>query len=219
VAQGFSPRQVKITVPGPVTITDTVANRHYADDRSLAFDLAAALNFEIRALAAAGCEYIQVDEPLFARKVDAALDYGIECLERCFDGVPDHVTRVVHICCGYPNHLDDRDYHKADPESYFRLAHALDGAAIHQVSIEDAHRHNDLTLLDEFRDKTVVFGVVAVAKSRVEAVEEVAMRLTEALDHIDRSRLVAAPDCGLGLLGQRLARAKLAVLCEAARSV
>ena len=219
VAQGFTSRPVKITVPGPVTIMDTVANRHYCDDRALAFDLAGAINHEVRALAAAGCACIQVDEPLFARKVGAALDYGIECLERCFDGVPDEVTRVVHICCGYPNRLDDRDYHKADQESYFRLARALDAAAIDQVSIEDAHRHNDLTLLDEFRDKTVVLGVVAVARSRVESVEEVAMRLTEALDHIDRSRLVAGPDCGLGLLGLRLARAKLAVLCEAARSV
>ncbi|HFC04950.1 MAG TPA: 5-methyltetrahydropteroyltriglutamate--homocysteine methyltransferase, partial [Rhizobiales bacterium] len=87
VARSFTGRPVKITVPGPVTIMDTTANIYYQDDRTLAFDLADALNDEIRALAAAGCKYIQVDEPLFARNVDAALDYGIECLDRCFDGV------------------------------------------------------------------------------------------------------------------------------------
>ena len=87
VARQCTSRPVKITVPGPITIMDTTANRHYDDDRRLAFDLADAINFEVRALADAGCRYIQVDEPLFARNVDAALDYGVDALERCFDGL------------------------------------------------------------------------------------------------------------------------------------
>ena len=218
IAQSFTDRPVKITVPGPVTITDTTANTHYPDERSLAFDLADALNFEIRALAEAGCKYIQVDEPLFARKIDAALDYGVEALERCFEGVPEDVTRVMHMCCGYPNHLDDEVYHKADPSCYPRLADAIDRSSVKQVSIEDAHRHNDLSLLEAFGNTTVILGVVAIAKSRIEPVEEVAARLGGALEHIDRDRLIVAPDCGLGLLGRDLARAKLNVLCEAARS-
>lgn len=219
VAQGFTDRPVKITVPGPITIMDTTANSYYSDERTLAFDLADALNHEIRALSAAGCKYIQVDEPLFARNVDAALDYGIECLDRCFDGVPDDVTRIMHMCCGYPGHLDDVDYHKADPNSYFRLAKAIDNSSIDQVSIEDAHRHNDLKLLEQFSQSTVIIGVVAIAQSKMETVEEIVARLKVILQHIDKDRLIAAPDCGLGILGHGLAVEKLKVLCSAAHSV
>ena len=219
VAQSFTGNPVKITLPGAITIMDTTANAHYGDERELAFDLADALNFEVRALADAGCRYIQVDEPLFARKVEQALDYGVECLERTFDGVGKDVTRVMHMCCGYPSCLDDEHYHKADPQSYVRLADAIDASSIDQVSIEDAHRHNDLTLLERFADTTVILGSVAIAKSRLETVEEIAERLERALDHIDRERLVVAPDCGLGFLGRDLAVAKLTNMCAAARMV
>jgi len=126
---------------------------------------------------------------------------------------------VVHICCGYPSYLDQTDYLKAEQSSYGRLAKALDAAKVDQISIEDAHRHNDLSLLDLFETSTIIFGSIAVAKSAVENVDDVRNRLRAALDHIDRDRLMAAPDCGLGFLGRDLARSKLSVLCEAARSV
>ena len=219
MAQSCTDRPVKITLPGPVTIIDTSADAYYNDERQLAFDLSDALNFEIRALADAGCRHIQVDEPLFVRNIVNALDYGVECLERCFDGISDDVQRTMHMCCGYPGHLDDPDYLKADADGYGRLAKALDASCIDRISIEDAHRHNDLELLDQFQRTTVIFGSIAIASSRIETVEEVAARLTAALDHIDRDRLVAAPDCGLMMLGRDLAMSKLSVLCEAARSV
>jgi len=219
VAQGFTTNPVKITVPGPTTIMDTTANEHYGDERQLAFDLADALNFEIRALAEAGCRYIQVDEPLFARNVERALDYGAECLERCFHGIDKNVTRAMHMCCGYPEHLDDDKYHKADPQSYFRLADAVDATSVDQISIEDAHRHNDLSLLERFPQSTVILGCVAIAQSRLEEVAEIEQRLRAALDHIDRDRLVAAPDCGLAMLGRDLAMKKLTNLVEAALRV
>jgi 5-methyltetrahydropteroyltriglutamate--homocysteine methyltransferase len=218
-AQGFTDRPVKMTVPGPLTIMDTTANTYYGERRTQAFDLAQALNYEIRALADAGCQYIQVDEPLFARKVDDALDFGVEALERCFDGVPDNVTRVMHMCCGYPNCVDDENYHKADRESYFRLAAAVDASSVHQISIEDAHRHNDLSLFEKFARSSVVFGVVAIAKSRVETVDEIAARVGDVLGHIDRERLILAPDCGLGLMKRELVLEKLRNLCAAARQV
>lgn len=219
MAQSCTDRPVKITVPGPVTIIDTSADAHYKDERRLAFDLAAALNYEIRALADAGCRHIQVDEPLFVRNIDNALDYGVECLERCFDGISDDVQRTMHMCCGYPGHLDDPDYLKADPDGYARLAKALDASCINRISIEDAHRHNDLDLLGHFLNTTIIFGSIAIASSRIETVEEIAARLTLALEHIDRDRLVAAPDCGLMMLDRDLAMSKLRALCEAARSV
>ena len=129
IAQSYSSQPIKITVPGPMTIADTVVDEHYGDQLDLNRDLADALNIEIRALAAAGCSHIQVDEPVFARKTEEALAYGIENLERCFAGVPAEVQRVVHLCCGYPRHLDqpDEDVLKADPAAYFELADARSG--------------------------------------------------------------------------------------------
>jgi len=219
IAQSFADRPVKITVPGPTTIMDTTVDHFYKHERQLAFDLADALNFEIRALAEAGCRYIQIDEPLFARNVERALDFGVECLDRCFDGVPDDVTRVMHMCCGYPEHLDDEHYHKADPACYFRLAEAVDRSSIDQVSIEDAHRYNDLSLLEKFSSSTVILGAIAIAQSQLEPVEQIAKRLQAALRHINPERLIAAPDCGLAMLGRELAMQKLKHLSEAAHSL
>jgi len=218
-AQTLSSRPLKFTLPGPLTIMDTNADCFYNDRPRLNAALAETVNREVLALVEAGCQYIQVDEPLFARQVSDALSFGMEGLERCFHGVPKSVTRVVHMCCGYPDHLDDDDYKKADPDSYHQLAAAIDGAAFDQVSIEDAHCCNNLNLLDKLPNKTVIFGAVAIASSRVESVDEVVARLQSALEHIDRDRLVVAPDCGLGLLPADLAEAKLRVMCEAARLV
>jgi len=218
-AQKFSDRPVKVTVPGPLSIMDTTTNRHYHSDRELAFDLATALNFEIRTLADAGCKYIQVDEPLFVRKVDDALAYGIESLERCFDGIPSDVTRVMHMCCGYPGHLDDENYLKADPDCYRQLARAVDSSSVQQVSIEDAHCLNDLQLLEDFTNTDIILGVVTIASSRIESIDEIEQRLRLALQHIDRSRLLAAPDCGLMMLGRELAMAKLHNMCAAAARI
>ncbi|MFT5114082.1 MAG: 5-methyltetrahydropteroyltriglutamate--homocysteine methyltransferase [Parasphingorhabdus sp.] len=125
----------------------------------------------------------------------------------------------MHMCCGYPGHLDDEDHLKADPESYFQLAAAIDETTIQQVSIEDAHCLNDLSLLELYKDTAVILGVVAVASSRVESVGEITDRLRNALDHIDADRLVAAPDCGLLMLERKLAMRKLTNLCTAAHSI
>ncbi len=219
VAQNFTDRPIKVTMPGPMTIADTTANLFYEDERQLGIDLAEALNAEIRALGEAGCTWIQVDEPVLARKPDQALDYGIEQLDRCFHGLPAGVNRVMHMCCGYPDVLDRDDYPKADPGCYFRLAEAVDAAAIDVVSLEDAHRPNDLALLERFAKTKVILGVVAIAKSRVESVEEIRSRLEAALEHTAPERLIAAPDCGLGLLGRDLAMEKLTNLCQAAQSL
>ncbi len=218
-AQKYTGRSVKITMPGPMTITDTNADLYYGDPARLGADLATALNQQVLALANAGCTHIQIDEPLFARKPAAALDYGFANLERTFANCPEGVIKTVHMCCGYPDSLDNENYPKADRNAYFEIADAIEASAIDAVSLEDAHRHNDLSLLDRFSQTTVVLGVVAIAKSRVEPVHEIRERLRQALEHIDKQRLVAAPDCGLGLLGRDLAREKLRCLCEAASSL
>ena len=215
-AQSFTDRPLKITMPGPMTVFDTNSDAYYHDPKKAGEDIAAALNQEVLALANAGCQYIQIDEPLFARKPGDALDFGFENLERAFHGCPPEVTRVVHMCCGYPDRLDHPNYPKADQDAYMQIVDAVEDSSIDAVSFEDAHRHNDLTLLDRLNTTTAIFGVVAIAKSRVETVDEIADRLSAALEHIDADRLVAAPDCGLGLLGRDLAKAKLRNLCEAA---
>ena len=220
VAQSATRQPVKMTVPGPVTIADSVADDHYREDaRARGAALADALNVEIRRLADAGCAVIQLDEPVFARKVEDALAFGAEHLEPCFHRVPPSTERVVHICCGYPDALDAEDYPKAPKEAYLELAGVLDEVAIDAVSIEDAHRPNDLALLERFARKKVLLGVIAIARSRIEEVEEARARLRAAFEHIDAHRLIAAPDCGLGLLGRDLAKAKLKVLAEAAHSL
>lgn len=219
VAQAATSKPVKITVPGPITIAGSSANSYYAKESELCLAFADALNREIRDLAEAGCTWIQVDEPLFARHPDKALAFGIEGLERCFAGVPESVNRAVHICCGYPAALDMEDYPKADRQAYFDLADALDAASVDAVSLEDAHRHNDLSVLERFGRTTIMLGAIDIASSRVETAEEIAARLREALNHIDRDRLMAAPDCGLTMLSRELTRAKLSALVAAARAV
>lgn len=219
VAQSCTDRPVKFTLPGPMTVADTNVNQFYPDDQTLGVDLATALNIEVRALAEAGCTHIQIDEPVFARQPENALDYGFENLERAFHGCGKSVVRTVHMCCGYPDRLDNPYYPKADQSAYHRIADAIEDSSINAISIEDAHRHNNLALLEAFSTTRVIFGAVAVAKSRVEGIDEIRGRLQQALDHIDADRLIAAPDCGLGLLGRDLAMAKLRNLCAAAKSL
>ncbi len=219
IAQSFTDKDVKMTMPGPMTITDTNADDFYNDNAKLGADLADALNKEVLSLAEAGCKHIQIDEPLFARKPKEALDYGFENLERAFHGCPDYVQRTVHMCCGYPDRIDRDDYPKADPHAYFDLSEAMDRSSINAVSIEDAHRNNDLSLLEKFQNTKVIFGVVAIAKSRIEPVEEIQQRLEQALNHIDADRLLAAPDCGLGFLSREQCKQKLTNLSHAAKTL
>lgn len=219
IAQAFTDRPVKMTIPGPLTIMDSTANGFYEDEIAWGKALAVALNQEAHALAKAGCTWIQIDEPVFARNPDKALAFGIELLDRCFHRLPPEVKRTMHMCCGYPDQLDNEVYPKADPEAYWQLAGALDQSSVEAISIEDAHRHNDLRLLEEFRSTTVILGVVAIARSRIETVAEISRRILDALRHIDRERLMVAPDCGLAMLDRNTVLAKLANLTAAAHAV
>ncbi len=219
IAQSVTDRPVKITIPGPLTIADTIADAYYGDEKALGAALAEAINAEARALAEVGCLWIQIDEPLFAREPEKALAFGFENLERCFHKIPSSVTRTVHMCCGYPDRVDNENYPKADPGVYFQLASAIEYSTIQAISLEDAHRHNDLTLLERFKTTQVILGVIAIAHSRVEPVGEIETRLSEALQHIDPARLIAAPDCGLALLSRSTAMAKLSNLVTAAKAV
>ena len=219
LAQNISSQPVKITIPGPMTITDTIANEYYTSNNQLGKDLAKAINVEIKRLAAAGCKYIQVDEPLFARKPKEAIEYGIANLEKCFHGIKNtEVEKITHICCGYPDKLDAINYPKAPLESYHHIAKRLDESIIDTVSLEDAHRFNNLALLDNYKQTKIIFGLIKIANSETETIEEIQKRIKKALNHIDSSRLIAAPDCGLGHLPRILAKKKLKTMVEAVKN-
>jgi len=221
--QEMTDRAVKYTLPGPMTMIGTLANQHYASDQELGADLALILRERVAELVRAGCTNIQIDEPLFARQLEKAIEWGIPLLDQILDEVPVHVNTTVHICCGYPTHIDQTDYLKADPCAYQMLAPALDDSKVNAVSLEDAHRPNDLsTLLPMFKKKIVVLGCVTVACSKVESQLQIEARLNEALKYIDRERLQVAPDCGLGFLQGKyrpLLDQKLTNMCAAAGNV
>jgi 5-methyltetrahydropteroyltriglutamate--homocysteine methyltransferase len=215
-AQDVSSAPVKYTLPGPTTIIGTLCNDYYKHEKDLAADLAEIINHHVRALSEAGCKNIQVDEPVFARQPQKALDWGIAMLDKCFEGAAPDIRKVTHMCCGYPEYLDQVGYLKAEPSAYFKPAEALDRSVIDAVSIEDAHRYNDLALLSKFKKTTVIMGVVQSASSRVESAGEIEDRLRDALQYIDADRLMVAPDCGLALLPMDILKEKLTNMCIAA---
>ena len=218
VAQKVSSKPVKITIPGPMTIADTIANTYYKSDDKMGFDLAEVINVEIKRLQKAGCKYIQVDEPLFARKPQKAIDFGIDNLAKCFEGLENtEIEKITHICCGYPDKLDVINYPKAPLDSYKKIAKALDASLIDSVSIEDAHRYNDLELLRNFTKTKVIFGLIKIASSQIETKEEIENRVLDALNYIDKQQLIAAPDCGLGHLPRQLAIEKLKIMVDVAK--
>ena len=220
ISQKLSSKPVKITLPGPMTIADTIANTFYASKDKMGFDLAEVINVEIKRLQKAGCKYIQVDEPLFARKPQDAIDFGINNLAKCFEGIEnEEVEKITHICCGYPDKLDAVDYPKAPLNSYQEIANQLNQSIISTVSLEDAHRYNDLTLLEKFSDTKIIFGVIKIASSKEETVDEIQSRVKAATNHIKKEQLIAAPDCGLGHLPKNLAKRKLKIMVDAVKNI
>ena len=196
------------------TIIDSVIDENYSDDEALAMDLAAAIRMEVEALAAAGCNVVQFDEPVFARYPKRVSEYGLRALEACFEGIAG-ITTVAHICCGYPV----EGYEKAESDSYTQLAPRLADSKIDQISIEGAHRSLDLGVLRKFGDKVVILGVVDIGDSRIETADEIEARIGQALDHIRPDRLSLGPDCGMVFLDPEVAKAKLTNLVEGARRV
>jgi len=217
VSQKMSPKPIKITIPGPLTISDTISNKYYSSIEMMTKDLSEVINVEVKRLSEMGCKYIQIDEPLFARMPKEALSFGIENLERCFHGCNKDVEKITHICCGYPDKLDSVNYPKAPLKSYHDIANELDNSIIDTISLEDAHRYNDLKLLELFKNTKVIFGLIKIASSKLETIDEIDSRIKGALKHIDKERLIAAPDCGLGHLSRSLAINKLKILVSAAK--
>merc|ERR1719369_1910623 len=148
------------------------------------------------------------------RYPEAALKYGLDNLEKCFQELPENVTKVIHLCCGYPDKLDTDEYPKAPKTNYNLLAPKIDSLGFDEASIEDAEAQNDLSLLSLFKNTKIIFGSVTVARSKVENKDDVRGRVSEALKYISADRLILAPDCGLGMLPPSVIKEKLKIMCE-----
>jgi 5-methyltetrahydropteroyltriglutamate--homocysteine methyltransferase len=212
----------KIGLPGPSTVADCVADDYYRGDRrALAFDYADAIHHEVAALIAGGCQVVQFDDPVLLRYPDAAQAWGLRALERCFAGLEDRATFVVHICRGYPNKPLERQgiSYKANQDYYRDILRWLSESRLDVVSIEGAASNLDVSILSAIGDKSVMLGVIDVGENEVESVESLVARAKEALRFVPKGQLILAPDCGMLELTHASARAKLMNLALAARAV
>jgi 5-methyltetrahydropteroyltriglutamate--homocysteine methyltransferase len=201
-------RRVKMTVPGPFTMSQQAQDDHYGDPAALAMAYAEAVNAEVKDLFAAGADIVQLDEPYMQARPDAAREFGLAALNRALDGVTG--TTAVHICFGYAAIIHDR------PSGYSFLPE-LAGCPCDQVSIETAQSGLDPSVLEKLSDKTIILGVLDLSDHNVESPEVIAERVRRALPYVDASRLVLAPDCGMKYLPRASASGKLESLVAAAR--
>ena len=208
--RAITDRRIKMTVPGPFTMTQQAQNDHYASGRDLAFAYAEAVNEELRDLKAAGADVVQIDEPYLQARPDPAREYAIEAIDRALAGVAGDT--VLHTCFGYAHIVHDR------PSGYPFLAELNDCAATH-ISLEAAQPGLDPEVLRALPDKVVVLGVLDLGAKEVETPEVVAERIRRALGVVEPERIVAAPDCGMKYLPRPRAVEKLRAMVEGARIV
>ncbi|MFC4943601.1 5-methyltetrahydropteroyltriglutamate--homocysteine methyltransferase [Pseudonocardia sp. GCM10023141] len=200
-------RTIKMTVPGPFTMSQQAQNDHYPDAEAAAMDYAAAVNAEIKDLHAAGADIVQIDEPYMQARPDAARAYGLAALNAALDGVAG--TTAVHICFGYAAIIHER------PEGYSFLPE-LAGCPADQVSIETAQSGLDLGVLADLAGKTIILGVIDLSDPAVEPVDVVAARVRRAFPHAAPERIVIATDCGMKYLPRASAEGKMRAMAGAA---
>jgi len=203
-------RLIKITVPGPFTMTQQAVDEFYKDEKAVALDYAAAVNEEIKDLFAAGADYVQIDEPWMQSSPDKARAYGVDALNRALDGVRG--TTIVHICFGYAALVAGR------PEGYSFLPE-LEQTSVNQVSIETAQSKLDCSVLTKLPGKTILLGVLDLSTHDVETPETVAERIRRALPFVSPDRLIIAPDCGLKYLPREVAFGKMKAMADGAKIV
>jgi 5-methyltetrahydropteroyltriglutamate--homocysteine methyltransferase len=206
--RSITERRIKITVPGPFTMSQQAQNDHYDDDRSLALGYAEAVNDELRDLKAAGADVVQIDEPYLQARPEPARDFAVEAINRALDGIEGDT--VLHTCFGYAHIVKDR------PTGYPFLRELGDCTATH-LSLEAAQPDLDPEVLRDVSGKTIVLGVLDLGSSDAETPELVADRIRRALTVVPPERLVVAPDCGMKYLPRELAFRKLEAMVAGAR--
>ena len=210
-------RKVKITMPGPMTIIDTLSDEYYGDKVKLAMAFADLLNQEARALQADGVDVIQFDEPAFNVYMDDVKAWGVDALHRCIEGLT--CTTAVHICYGYgiKANLDWKETLGGEWRQYEAIFPALAASKIDQVSLECMHAKVPMHLMALLKGKTVMVGVIDVASDVIETPEEVAATIGKALEFVPRDKLIPRTNCGMAPMARNVAAAKLNALGAGAR--
>jgi 5-methyltetrahydropteroyltriglutamate--homocysteine methyltransferase len=203
-------RIIKITLPGPFTMSEQSETSHHRDREALAMELAAAVNEEVRDLLAAGADIVQLDEPWMQRFPERAKQYGVKVVNRALEGISG--TTAIHICFGYAAVVPNK------PSAYSFLTE-FERCVVNQVSIEAAQPKLDLAVLQEMPNKTMIVGVLDLNDKNVESPEIVAARIEAALKHVPAERLIVAPDCGMKYLPRETAFGKLKAMVEGANMV
>ena len=203
-------RQIKITLPGPFTMTQQAQNDHYDTDEAAAMDYAAAVNEEIRNLFVAGADVVQLDEPYMQARPEIAKQYAVKAINRALEGIDGETA--VHLCFGYAHVVHER------PEGYSFLPELNDCAA-KQISIETAQSGINLNVLNTLATKKIILGVLDLSTDEIETPEIVADRIRRALDHVPSERIIVAPDCGMKYMRRDVAFGKLKAMCDGAAIV
>ena len=212
LARAHTRKKLKITMPGPMTIVDTIADRHYGDKVTLAMAFAELLNQEARALEKDGVDTVQFDEPAFNVYMDDVVKWGVKALERAARGLK--CTTAVHICYGYgiKANIDWKQGLGAEWRQYEKIFPALAKSRIKQVSLECIHSHVPPQLMALLKGKDVLVGVIDVASDKVEPPAEVAKTIGLALKYVPKNRLFPCTNCGMAPMQREIAIAKLKAL-------
>jgi 5-methyltetrahydropteroyltriglutamate--homocysteine methyltransferase len=211
-ARAHTRRKLKLTLPGPMTIVDTVADAHYGDKVKMAFAFADLLNQEARALAADGVDVVQFDEPAFNVYMSDVKTWGIEALHQAIEGLG--CTTAVHICYGYgiQANIDWKASLGAEWRQYESIFPALANSRIDQVSVECRNARVPVRLLSLLEGKDVLVGVIDVATDEVETPEEVAATISQVMQYVPKERILPCTNCGMAPMRRDLAMRKLQAL-------
>ena len=212
-------RKVKVTLPGPMTMVDTLFDAHYKSREKLAWAFAEILNDEARAIEATGVDVVQFDEPAFNVYFDEVRDWGVAALERAAQGLA--CATAVHICYGYgiKANIEWKKTLGGQWRQYEQTFPLLSRSSIRQVSLECANSHVPIELISLLEGKDVLVGAIDVATDRIETAEAVAGTLRAALQHVPAERLYPCTNCGMVPLTREVARGKLAALAAGAALV
>jgi 5-methyltetrahydropteroyltriglutamate--homocysteine methyltransferase len=216
LARAHTKRKLKFTLPGPMTIVDTIADAHYGDRVKLAMAFASLLNEEARGLAADGVDVIQFDEPAFNVYMDDAAGWGIEALHRAIDGVA--ALSAVHICYGYgiAANIEWKATLGSEWRQYEKFFPALARSRVDQVSLECINSHVPMRVLKLLEGKDVLVGVIDVATDRIESADEIAGVIGEALKYVPKEKILACTNCGMAPMRRDVAVKKLEALARGA---
>lgn len=198
-------RMIKITVPGPFTMSQQAQNDFYKSEADMALDYAEAVNAEIRDLFAAGADIVQIDEPYMQARPEKAREFGLAAVNRALEGITGRTA--LHICFGYAAVIHAR------PSGYSFLPELAD-CCVKEISIETAQSSLDTSVLEKLRGKTIILGVLDLSDMTVETPETVAARIRRALPHVDPENVIVAPDCGLKYLPRDVAFGKMKAMVD-----